>query len=321
MMVISVNGVLNMEKLILFPKQEVLLFNQAIACYNKKAYQKAVSLFENLKNFNYYQSKCIKYLIECHIELCNYEKVYQIIEDEFVEQNLDEEYLLKRYLYTMVLDHHYFESEEIINIYLKCPHISKSLRKYLLDLKIIMKERLNSKEQIEQFEMKKHLESDKFEDHIQIILNLDSLKTVPNLDDLLKFLSREEVDSFVKYNLLKYLFEQNLISEVPYVNYFNQLCLVKKEEFVDVFNDERYLKPIELVKHRLAKKGITTDYVSNVWLDYCLKCYPKLIDDNRVGACLLHAMILKSMLVDFNLDSLCFLYNLKQNDLFSHFNQ
>src|SRR5690554_4052275 len=158
-----------MERIILFPKYEYQCFNEGIKCFKEKKYEKAINMFEKATKIKYFKKDCIKYLIDSHIELHHFDEVYRMIENEFIDKNVDEEYLLKKYLYTMVIEEQYFEVLELIKIYQNNQYISKDLKEYLNQLQKLIEKNKASKS----IGMMKYFLSSDFSDHIQIILNLD----------------------------------------------------------------------------------------------------------------------------------------------------
>ncbi|MDF2699357.1 MAG: Anaphase-promoting complex, cyclosome, subunit 3 [Haloplasmataceae bacterium] len=305
-----------MERFILFPKNEINLFNEGKKYFSESDYQKAITYFEKAIKIKYLKTDCIKYLIDCHIELHNYDEVYKMIEDEFVDHNVDEEYLLKKYLYTMVLDEQFIEANEIIKIYKQNKAVSNDLERYLDNLLNIIDNKLDDKE----VQLMKYLTSDKFEDHIQIILNLERLDYQKYKPEIINFLNKSDIDSFIKYNILKYLIDNNKVQSITYTNYYNKQFIIEKKVFINLLEDKRFNEPIETVSKNLESNySFAINFVKNIWLDFCIKHYPDLIENIELSCCLLHTLMLKSIEVKFNVNDVCNAYNVNSTTLFRYF--
>ncbi len=308
-----------MERFILFPKNEIRNFNEGKKYFQENHYQKAIVLFEKAINLKYLKKDCIKYLIDCHIELHNFEEVYKMIENEFVDKNVEEEYLLKKYLYTMVLEEQYVEASEIIKIYQQNKEVSNDLKQYLDELLYFIDKKLNQKNN-NQENMLNFFLSDRFEDHIQIILNLEKLNVDKYELEIKQFLNNAKIDSFIKYNLLKYLMENELFKQVYYTNYYQEKSLLTKTTFIDVLNDERYFTPIQLVLQNVEHEySNAKEFIQNIWLDFCIKHYPHLIDEINLGSAVLHVLLLKALEITFNINDVCQLYDVASKRLFYYF--
>ncbi len=309
-----------MERFIFFPKNEIKYFNEAKKYFNSNHYEMAIPLFEKAFKLKYLKKECIKYLIDCHIEIHNYEEVYKMIENEFVDKNVDEEYLLKKYLYTMALDEQYIEASEIIKIYKQNKVVSEDLLQYLDNLSFLIEEKLKYQNNYQEDLVKKYLLSDKFDDHIQIILNLENLNYQKNANEIQMFLNNKEVDSFVKYNLLKYVIENNLVTEIDYTNYYNEKTRISANDFIDLLDDSHYNDVISRVLNEIENDYVNTkEYVKNIWLDFCVKHFPNFIDDFDLACGVLHVLLLKTIDTDFNINDVCKLYNLDSRSLFNYF--
>lgn len=309
-----------MERFIFFPKNEIKYFNEAKKCFKDSHYKIAIPLFEKAVKLKYLKKDCIKYLIDCHIEIHNFEEVYKMIENEFVEKNVDEEYLLKKYLYTMVMDEQYIEASEIIKIYKQNKVVSNDLFLYLDDLSFLIEEKLRIQNNNQGDLIKKYLLSDQFDDHIQIILNLEQLNYQKNANEIQDFLNNIEVDAFVKYNLLKYLIENDFVAEICYTNYYNEKTVVTASNFIDLLNDSHYNDVIIRVLSKVENDYVNSkEYVKNIWLDFCVKHYPNLIDDFDLACGVLHVLLLKTLSINFNVNDVCKLYKINSRGLFNYF--
>lgn len=309
-----------MERIILFPKVEFQLFNEGKKNFNESNYQKAISLFNKALSLKYIKSDCIKYIIDCYIELHNYDEVYKIIENEFVDKNVSEDYLLRKYLYTMVVDELYIEANEIINIYKQNKVISNELEQFLDEMLIIINNKLNEKNVNQTDMFRKYLTSSRFEDHMQIILNLEQLDYDKLKKEISTFLLNNKIDCFVKYNLLKYLFDNKLVKILDYRNYFNEQFIIKEESFINLLEDKRFIEPINMVNKNIENDyAFATPFIKNIWLDYCVNHYPKILDDINLASCLLNVLIYKSINIQFNINNLCKQYNINSKALFQYF--
>ncbi len=317
MMVKSVNEEYYfMERFILFPINEFRFFNDGKKNFNACNYENAIFFFEKAKNLRYLKKECIKYLIDCHIELHHFEEVYKMIENEFVDKNVDEEYLLKKYLHTMFLEEQYVEVNELINLYKDNKTISSDLREYLIDLKQLVHEKKDKAHH----NMMKYFLSDDFEDHIQIILNLDKLDVDKYKIEIDQFLNNREIDAFVKFNLLKYLFEHQLVDKMTYTNYYDEEFLITKDDFIDLLNNYAYLEPIKLVLNYLSKeKPSKKAFLKNIWLDFCIKHYPHLINDMKIACAVLHILFYKSLNMTYDIKAICDLYEVSSTEEIFHY--
>jgi len=320
MMVKSVKWEYNfMERFILFPKNEFRYYNDGKNCFKNHHYQQAALLFEKALNLKYLKKECIKYLIDCHIELHHFEEVYKMIENEFVDKNVDEPYLLKKYLYTMVLEEQYVEVNELIKIYKENKVVSSDLKSYLDELEMMIEDKLDEKNSHHDYMMKYFL-SDAFEDHIQIILNLKKLNVSKYKIEINQFLENPQIDSFIKFSLLKYLIENDLVEHVNYQNFYCEEFTITKENFVDILNDVKFLKPITIVLNNIDNEyQVAKDFIKNIWLDFCMKHYPDLINDIKLASAVLHVFLLKSLSKDFNINDVCKIYEIESKRLFYYF--
>lgn len=301
-----------MERMILFPKYEYQCFHEGVKCFEEKKYEKAITLFNIAQKIKFFQKDCIKYLLDCHIELHNFDEVYKLIENEFIDKNIDEEYLLKKYLYTMVIEEQYYEVLELIKIYRNNQFISKDLKNYFLELQKLIEENKT-------FGMMKYFLSNDFNDHMQIILNLDKLDVKRYYIEITKFCGNAEVDAFVKYCLVKYLMENDLIDEINYTNYFKESYTINKKNYFDILNNNCFLEPIDIVMEKIEHKNVVEPYIKNIWLDFCVKYYPHLISDVNLACALLHILVLKSLNKQININEVCSIYNICSKELFHYF--
>lgn len=306
-----------MEKILVFPKHELKCFYEGIRCFNYKQYERALVLFDKAKGVDYIKCECLKYIIDCHIELHHFDEVYRIIENEFIEQNLDEEYLIKKYLYTMVLEEQYLETLELIKIYQNNHYSSNDLKKYLNDLKVVIEEHLNSEKHVD---FMKYLLSDSFEDHLEIIFNIDKLDVNKYIIEIERFLTNPHHDSYIKYTLLSYLMENQLIKRIRYTNYFNETFIITPDNFINLFNHAILHEPVEVVYQQLYDSSINKSYIQNMWTDFCVKYFPHLVLDIKVACTILHGYILKSLNMQYNIDSIGTLYQVDINRLLHYFN-
>ncbi len=306
-----------MEKFILFPKNEFKQFNEGVKYFNAQVYDKALYFFEEAVKIKYFKKECIKYLIDCHIELHHFDEVYRMIENEFVDKNVDEEYLLKKYLYAMILEEQYVEVGELINIYKYSKNITPELNSYFTELeKIIDKYEKSGKGKAN---MMKYFLSNDFEDHLQIIFHLDQLDVDKYQIEINNFLNNSQIDAFIKYSLLKYLMENNKVDKVKYTNYFNEHFIIDNDEYIDLLSNQLFYQPIESVLDNLDNKTVAKEYIKNIWLDFCVKYYPHLIHDIKLASAVLHALILRTMNSSVNINDICALYNIEPNRLFNYF--
>jgi len=304
-----------MDKILVFPKQELRCYYEGIKCFNNKQYARALALFDKAKEIETLHQECLKYIIECHIELHHFDEVYRIIENEFIDQNLDEEYLIKKYLYTMVLEEQYLEALELIKIYQNNFYSSPDLKKYLMELSKIINDKLNHNE----IDFMKYLLSDAFEDHLEIIFNLDKLNASKYIIEIEAFLTNPDVDAFVKYTLLAYLMENKLINRIKYTNYFKETFIIDQQNFVNLFNQPIFHEPVEIVYKQIHDSTIKKSYIKNLWTDFCVKYYPHIILDLRVACAFLHGYILKSLNMQYNIDNISMQYQVDINRLLHYF--
>lgn len=308
-----------MERLILFPKNEFRYFNEGKKCFKDHHYQKAIILFEKAFKLKYLKKECIKYLIDCHIELHQFEEVYKMIENEFIDKNVDETYLLKKYLYTMVLEEQYIEASELIKIYQQNEDFSPELKAYLNELQMMIEEKLGDKNPQNDF-MMKYFSSDAFEDHIQIILNLEKLNVSKYQVEINHFLNNPQIDSFVKFIFLKYLVDNDLMDELNYTNHYQEQFVITKENFIDLLDDIRYIEPINIVLANIDNNyQFEKAFIRNIWLDFCIQHYPHLIDDLNLASAVLHILLLKSININFNTNDISELYHIDPKQLFYYF--
>ncbi|QVK19021.1 hypothetical protein KHQ81_04755 [Mycoplasmatota bacterium] len=305
-----------MERLILFPKNEFKYYNEGKKCFKNHHYEKAIFLFEKAMKLKYLKKDCIKYVIDCHIELHQFEEVYKMIENEFIDKNVEETYLIKKYLYTMVLEEQYIEVNELIKIYKENKDFSVDFKSYLDELQILVEEKLSHQNGF----MMKFFKSDDFEDHIQIILNLEKLNVSKYEIEINQFLNNPQIDSFVKFIFLKYLITNNIKDELNYTNHYGKQFLITKENFIDVLNDNRYIEPIDIVlKNEKINQLFEKAYIRNIWLDFCIKYYPQLIDDLNLASAVLHTLLLKTISLSFNTEDISKLYQIELKRLFYYF--
>lgn len=304
-----------MGKIILFPKYENQCFYEGIKCFEEKHYEKAINLFEKALNLNFFKKECIKYLIDSHIELHHFDEVYRMIENEFIDKNLDEEYLLKKYLYTMFIEEQYYEVMELINIYRNNQYISENLKAYLDELQKLIEINKSNKSH----GMMKYFLSNDFNDHIQIILNLDKLDVKKYFLEIKNFCGNSKVDSFVKYCLLKYLMDNELVKEMNYTNYFSESYTITKNNYYDILKNKFFLEPINIVIDKIDNKSIIKPFINNIWLDFCVKYYPHLIDNVNLASALLHVLVLRSLNKQINIQEICEIYQTDTNQLFYYF--
>lgn len=304
-----------MEKLILFPINEIRYFNEGKKKYSCKNYQDAIAFFEKAMNIKYFKHECIKYLIDCHIELHHFDEVYKMIENEFVGKNLSEDYLLKKYLYTMILEEQYVEASELIKLYKSNQSTSVELKHYLDELMVFIEVQKEKSH-----DMMRYFLSDEFEDHIQIILNLDKIDADQYVIEINEFLNHPQYDPFIKFNLLKYLMEHELLNEVHYRNFYDESFIIQNKDFVDLLNADCYLLPINNVLHNIeGNYGFTNAYIRHIWLDFCIKHYPNLIEDEMLASAILHILLIKSVNDDYNIDAICKIYHVEPKRIFHYF--
>ena len=161
---------------------------------------------------------------------------------------------------------------ELIKFYRHKQFISQDLKNYLLDLQKLIEENNT-------FGMMKYFLSNDFNDHIQIILNLDKLDVKKYCIEINKFCQNADVDAFVKYCLVKYLMENELINEINYTNYFNESYIINNNNYFDILNNQCFLEPINIVMEKIEDKNIIEPYLKNIWLDFCIKYYPHYISN------------------------------------------
>lgn len=301
-----------MERIIIFPKAEYQSYREGIKNYKTQEYKKAINFFEKAVNVKYLKKECIKYLIDCHIELHHFDEVYKMIENEFIDKNIDEEYLLKKYLHTMVIEEQYLEVLELINIYQHTHSISTDLRLYLNQLQKALEDQKSPG-------LMKYFLSNDFSDHIQIILNLDKLDIDKYHLEMERFFNNPNVDAFVKYSLLKYVMENNIFKEISYTNYFADSFTISKTNYFDLNKSNLFLIPISKVSNNLKFESNLEALITNIWYDFCIKYFPNLIENIDLASAVLHVFMLKSLKKQFNISDICKTYKITTDQLFYYF--
>ncbi|ERJ13558.1 hypothetical protein [Haloplasma contractile] len=295
-----------MGKIMNFPKDDVYNFQKGLNDYNLGNYYDAYQSFMKTLSGKTLKEKSIKYIVECLIELKEYDQVYKMIENEFVEKNVDEDFLIQKYIFTMYLEGLYSQVLEIIKVYRKSNQCSREIMIFFDELEQVIDIKMQHVTHYEELAFKEWLSSNDFLKQMKIVTNIDNLDLERFKPDIRQFLQDQEADSHIKYILLKYLMDHDDDSVYTYINKRGDEFRIMRSGFTDLYDDSLFLSPLDLVKENIINQYPQGErYLKNIWLTYCLDLYPNLIRDHKVSAAILHCLLFRSMNIEFNINELC----------------
>jgi uncharacterized protein YozE (UPF0346 family) len=274
-----------MVKIIPFPTNDYEIYLQALNEYQDKNYEKAIQYFNRICHMDYFKRICLSPMIDCLIELANYEKVYDLIEEAFLNEEINEEYLLEKYIATMLLDRKINEADQLIELMIHGVDISKNMKGTLKKLKRLSNEMIRKDE----IEMKMHtIEFKQQNERVNLIMNLDHINFQDYKTTILDILTDDQADPLIKYELLKYLKSETNVKEVPYRNGENEEFRLDLTLFDDIKETEIVQMP-PLIAHQLLQEEhpeliIDLGFIQNIWFNDYLLIYPKQENDYHLVA-------------------------------------
>lgn len=274
-----------MVKMIPFPKEEYARYLEALNHYQQKDYDKAIQAFKEISHLPHFRPLITKPFVHSNMELKKYRDVYDFIEDTFLEPNSDEDYLIERYVYTMILEKNYDQANQLISILLDAGDISEHLTRSLKKLRHMVQE-FKRKEAIEN-----KLEEIEFSYHsnlIDLVMNLDQLDIQEYQQAIYEILQDKHADPFIKYQLLEYLRVESSIKSVPYINSFDEHFTIDFNQFTPIYETDTYIEPPKMAYSLLQKTdySIVVDlkFIQNIWLNEYICAYPKVFQDHELIA-------------------------------------
>lgn len=310
-----------MVKMISFPKGDYDQYLKAIDLYDNEYYTESLELFDHLYQKNHFKKLVIKYLLDIHILLERFTKVYDLIEEAFLDGQVEEDYLIERYIYAMILDQKYQNALKFIELLLCCDDISVELKQELnrqkkLAEELMMKHHLFNEGSLS--EIRRHSEM------VNLIVNLEQLNYSRDKVKVIGILTDQKADPLIKYQLIKYLASNGLERIVPYTNSYGEQFDFDLYQFVDIYDEEVYLIPPRIVYDNICKYDrefiINLELIQSIWLNDYLKIYPKQTDDIQLLAYILHQKInqlFKEYQAKIDLESL---YERNQDYIIDKFN-
>jgi hypothetical protein len=305
-----------LAKLIPFPKNQNQIFLEAVKLYEMGQLHQSQDLFNKLREDNLFKKYAIKYSIEINIQFKRYEHVYSIIEDEFVNLNLSEDYLIDRYIYTMILDSKYNDAVKMIDMLVNNNCVTNPLVIKFSRYKQII-QTLASRSYTSTLES--YLSSKRRGEYM---FNIDERNL--NWDELSNLLVNAQADSLVKYHALKKAITEYRLHDIEYINCMGQRFTINSDNFVDIEKSEIISEVVnrvyESIIHYSRDIIIDKTVITNIWVNEYLRIYPNSnINFNR--CCFyIHKLILELLNEKNDNKGLLSLYNIDNIELYDNFN-
>jgi uncharacterized protein YozE (UPF0346 family) len=274
-----------MVKTIPFPTNDYAIYLQALNEYQEKEYEKAIHLFNKICHIHYFKRITLNPMIDCLMQISEYERIYDLIEEAFLNEDIDEEYLLEKYIATMILDHKIDEASQLIDLMIHGVDISKNMKGILEKLKRLSKEMIRKNE----IEKKMHtIEFKQQNERVNLIMNLDHINFDEYKSTIFDTLSDYQADPLIKYELLKYLKTETDVQKVNYFNGENEEFSVDLTLFEDIKQTEIVQIPPRLAYRYLQEEYpeliVDLNFIQNIWFNDYLLIYPKQEEDYHLIA-------------------------------------
>ncbi|HEY8365173.1 MAG TPA: hypothetical protein VIK84_06335, partial [Haloplasmataceae bacterium] len=80
-----------------------------------------------------------------------------------------------------------------------------------------------------------------------------------------------------------------------------------------------FINPIINVLKNINQKDLVESFIKNIWLEFYIKYYPNLIEDENLASAILHILILKSINKIYNLEEIAGIYDIEKSKIITYF--